>query len=193
MSTNKTISRKTKGAIAAVAGGALLLGTGATFAVWSASDTLTGNTITAGRLALNDANIVWEYSNDGNTWKNLPNDYLMIPGQTVRGTAAIDADLAGTDLTATLAFAGGAQTNTFTDAVVKWKLGGVEKTGPVANISVPNLTPATAAPVGATDLVVEISLPKPGADNNADNNAVRTAGNQASWSLANATVTLTQN
>jgi alternate signal-mediated exported protein len=45
-----SMSKKTKGIVAGVAGGALLLGAGGTFALWSDSETVHGGTIQAGTL-----------------------------------------------------------------------------------------------------------------------------------------------
>lgn len=79
--TRKTISRKTKGVVAAAAGGALLVASGGTFAYWLDAARLEGSTITAGELGLTASMREAEYSiNSGASWTTLPDGYLMTPG-----------------------------------------------------------------------------------------------------------------
>ena len=59
------MNKKTKGILAGVAGGALLLGAGGTFALWSDQATIPGGNITAGQLDVNAKELQWfDVSND---------------------------------------------------------------------------------------------------------------------------------
>lgn len=99
------MKNKTKGAIAAVAGVALLAG-GSTFALWSASDSASGGTITNGNLAVKaSSTMAWTdvsadrtdspHAIDLATWQ-------MVPGDEVEGSQGIDVALQGDNLAATL-------------------------------------------------------------------------------------------
>jgi alternate signal-mediated exported protein len=97
---------KTKGAIAGLAGLALLAG-GSTFALWTASDTADGGVVQTGDL--NVAAI------DGLTWQDVSGDrtdsphdianianWQMVPGDTIEGRQDIDVALLGDNLAASL-------------------------------------------------------------------------------------------
>lgn len=53
------MNKKTKGILAGAAGGALLLGAGGTFALWSDSATVQGGSITAGQLDVEAQPLAW--------------------------------------------------------------------------------------------------------------------------------------
>ncbi len=60
------MNKKTKGVAAGIAGAALLLGAGGTFALWSDAEQLTGGTITAGTLDVEASELAWyDVSPDG--------------------------------------------------------------------------------------------------------------------------------
>lgn len=125
----KTISRKKQGMIAAVAGGALLLGTGATFAVWTDSETISGATITTGTLDLvPNEDAAWTYSGPGIVGGTVDGSFRMVPGHVVTGTNLVTVNLVGTELQAELTTAGG---DLPTDAplTITWTLGDQTVTG----------------------------------------------------------------
>lgn len=99
------MNNKTKGAIAAVAALALLAG-GSTFALWNASITAEGGTITAGNLhvaLLGEP--TWEdrsYDSDPEDWQIEVSSFHMAPGDTIKGTYEIDAALQGESMLADL-------------------------------------------------------------------------------------------
>lgn len=103
------MNNKTKGAIAGIAGIALLAG-GTTFALWNGSADLNGGTITAGNL---DVAVVAPAKGDS-VWKDVSGDrtdnshnidltsFKIVPGDTIEGTFGIDAALEGENLVANL-------------------------------------------------------------------------------------------
>lgn len=120
-----------------VAGGAALLLGGSTFALWSASDTFAGGTITAGDLNVDAGTSAWyDTSADrqdavaiadvGGTAVDLtghaitdPGTWRMVPGDEATLALPFTATLQGDNLVAALAFdrAGGAPiTSTFAEA-----------------------------------------------------------------------------
>ncbi|MFC8192799.1 alternate-type signal peptide domain-containing protein [Cellulomonas sp. NPDC057328] len=99
------MKNKTKGLIAGAAGIALLTG-GSTFALWTASDSVAGGTITNGQLdvaALGD--ISWEdvSADRGDGPHDITlTSWQMVPGDTIEGTQDIDVALDGDNLVAEL-------------------------------------------------------------------------------------------
>lgn len=99
------MKNKTKGLIAGAAGIALLTG-GSTFALWTASDSVAGGTITNGEL---DVAAI-----DAISWADVSADradaphaitlatWQMVPGDTIEGTQDIDVALDGDNLVAEL-------------------------------------------------------------------------------------------
>jgi alternate signal-mediated exported protein len=89
--------------LAAGAGAALLLGTGATFATWTAQDTVTGGTITTGRLAVTADELAWtDISPDGSGATVDIEDFELVPGDVLQGRTSVHTELAGTNLRADL-------------------------------------------------------------------------------------------
>jgi alternate signal-mediated exported protein len=105
------MKKATKGAIAAGAAGALLLGGAGSLAFWSDSQTVTGGTITAGELGLTAL--------DAGTWKLNGTTTLtpaqvaalrVVPGDSVVFTGSYDVRAQGDNLQATVTATGGAIT-----------------------------------------------------------------------------------
>lgn len=96
---------RTKGAVAGVAGVALLLG-GTTFALWSAQDSVAGGVITNGTLAVDAGEITWVDVSPDRTDSPHPitdtGTWRMVPGDVVEGTSAIEVTLVGDNLVAEL-------------------------------------------------------------------------------------------
>ncbi|TFD54522.1 alternate-type signal peptide domain-containing protein [Cryobacterium frigoriphilum] len=92
-----------KGAIAGVAGIALLLGGAGTFALWNSSATVAGGTIVAGQLkvANNPAAGVWTVNN---TVTSLAS-YRAVPGDVMVFTKTMDITATGDNLVADLGLA----------------------------------------------------------------------------------------
>ncbi|QCB93858.1 alternate-type signal peptide domain-containing protein [Cellulomonas shaoxiangyii] len=101
------MKNRTKGAVAGVAGVALLAG-GTTFALWSDSDDLDGGTITNGNLDVAALQTTWkDVSYDR---ADSPHDidlatWQMVPGDTIEGTQGFDVALDGDNLVANLTLA----------------------------------------------------------------------------------------
>ncbi|MGL3806854.1 alternate-type signal peptide domain-containing protein [Paeniglutamicibacter sp. R2-26] len=103
------MNNKTKGAIAGIAGIALLAG-GTTFALWNDSANINGGQITSGNL---DVAIVAPEEGTS-TWNDVSADrtdnshaidldtFRIVPGDTIQGTFNIDAALEGDNLVAKL-------------------------------------------------------------------------------------------
>ncbi|QXQ10594.1 alternate-type signal peptide domain-containing protein [Paeniglutamicibacter sp. Y32M11] len=103
------MNNKTKGAIAGIAGIALLAG-GTTFALWNDDASIAGGVITAGNLEVATVGTA--------TWKDISADrtdpnhtiasltaFKIIPGDTIEGTFGIDAALEGDNMVANLGLA----------------------------------------------------------------------------------------
>lgn len=103
------MNNKTKGAIAGIAGIALLAG-GTTFALWNDDASIAGGVITAGNLEVATVGTA--------TWKDISADrtdanhtiaslaaFKIIPGDTIEGTFGIDAALQGDNMVANLGLA----------------------------------------------------------------------------------------
>ncbi|ADG75525.1 conserved hypothetical protein [Cellulomonas flavigena DSM 20109] len=98
------MQNKTKGLIAGVAGIALLTG-GSTFALWSSSATMSGDSILNGDLAVTAGPGVWQdVSADRNDKPHTitPATFKMVPGDTVTYTQPFDVTLVGDNLAATV-------------------------------------------------------------------------------------------
>ncbi|WP_052436658.1 alternate-type signal peptide domain-containing protein [Georgenia sp. SUBG003] len=102
------MNNRTKGALAGVAGVAILAG-GTTFALWSDSDEVDGGVITSGNLAV--------AAHGDSVWKDISADRTdsphsfdltadkVVPGDTIQGTFGIDAALEGDNIVADLGLA----------------------------------------------------------------------------------------
>lgn len=99
------MNNRTKGAVAGVAGVALLAG-GTTFALWLDSDTVDAGTITAGNLevAALDPSALWQDVTDEADVQAIADlsVFRIVPGDTIRRTFDIDVALEGTNMLGTL-------------------------------------------------------------------------------------------
>jgi alternate signal-mediated exported protein len=106
------MNTRTKGWIAAGLGGALLLGTGGTFALWSDAVTLSGGTAKAGALELTPSeDFGWEIVDLTGAGVPVADDTVeLVPGVRVVGTASVSAlaygDLMDATLSAEMTIAG---------------------------------------------------------------------------------------
>lgn len=102
------MNKLTKGAVAGVAGIALLLGGAGTFATWNAAAAVSGATINAGTLAVSAAAT--------GTWKDATGSianlstYKIVPGAVLTYQQDITITAIGNNLVATLALGPGAIT-----------------------------------------------------------------------------------
>lgn len=94
------MKKSTKGAVAATAAAALLLGGAGTLAYWNDSATVPGGTIQSGRLELGaaDCGTGW-WLDDGSTYTTQ----LLVPGDTLSKLCTIDLVATGEHLGADLA------------------------------------------------------------------------------------------
>ncbi|WP_308467456.1 alternate-type signal peptide domain-containing protein [Rathayibacter soli] len=96
------MNKLTKGAIAGAAGIALLLGGAGSFALWNATSTVAGGTITSGTLNMATVgSAVWTDTTT-NTVIN-PSTFRIVPGDTIAVTQQLTVAGTGNDLSATLA------------------------------------------------------------------------------------------
>jgi alternate signal-mediated exported protein len=107
------MNKLVKGAVATAAGVALLMGGAGTFAYWNDSVGITGGTITAGNLVVNDAtptNGVWTVQKNGAgaavTVANIAT-FVASPGDKFTYTKNVSITATGDNLTATLALGAG--------------------------------------------------------------------------------------
>ncbi len=95
------MNKLTKGAIATAAGVILLIGGAGTFATWNAQVGVTGQTITAGNLAVSAGTGTWSSSLSG-AISNI-GSYRIVPGDTLTFTQPVTFTAQGHTLTATVA------------------------------------------------------------------------------------------
>lgn len=97
------MNRKTTGLVAGAAGAALLMG-GATFALWSDSETVAGGKLTSGNLDVGAVTQVWEDVSDGVERGAIADlsEFIIVPGDTIRGTITVPVALHGDHMYADL-------------------------------------------------------------------------------------------
>ncbi|GAA4744840.1 alternate-type signal peptide domain-containing protein [Gordonia alkaliphila] len=97
------MNKVTKGALAAAAGAAILVGGAGTMAAWSDSSSLGSGTVTAGTLNIDQVpdSGKWHWGTPGGTEFNPATDRL-VPGDTVVYVADYNITAVGTNLVATL-------------------------------------------------------------------------------------------
>jgi predicted ribosomally synthesized peptide with SipW-like signal peptide len=98
------MNNKTKGALAGVAGVAILAG-GTTFALWSDSEEVDGGEITSGNLDVKLTEHKWFDVSDDRTDEGHPIDlstFKIIPGDTIKGEFGVDMALEGDNMVAKL-------------------------------------------------------------------------------------------
>lgn len=101
--TTTTTKPRARTWLAVAAGGALLLGTGTTFATWVAQDTVAGATITTGRLAVAADELAWtDISPDGSGEAVDLGSFELVPGDVLQGQATVHTELVGANLRADL-------------------------------------------------------------------------------------------
>lgn len=97
------MNKKTKGAIAAGAAAVLLAGGAGTMAAWTASESVSGGTITAGELTVTqDQAGTWTWVGGAKDGEALAAGDLIVPGDAVSYTATYTLGIKGTNLTADL-------------------------------------------------------------------------------------------
>jgi len=115
------MKKATKGALAAVAGGALMLGGGAgTLAYWTNSQNVTGATIQAGKIEMGTPDCTTSVTKPelhGWSFDGVPPldsfdaSDSVVPGDVLTKVCDFTLNLAGTHIGATLGIAGGTITN----------------------------------------------------------------------------------
>jgi len=176
------MTKKTKALAAAGAGAAVLLASGATFALWNTTTDIEDAGITTGNLTIEVSEVTWEDISDvvvfprgsstlvaradlpeGTVLNWNPSEDLLVPGDTVTASVEVTPGIEGTNLVAELT------------------VGTAGVTSPLENVIV---TPHTGAVLG--DNVIDITIKFL-----SNNNDVETE-NTTPISLDGATVTLTQ-
>ena len=181
------MNKLTKAAIATGAGIALLMGGAGTLAYWNDSASLTGGTITAGKLNIVDPVTAgtWATAAAPSTPINIAT-YKVVPGESLVYTTTVNVEVIGNALSARLDLSGGsivaANTSTAADVALATALGssatlaasgtGVTATGTAGQYSISSS--ASAVTVTAT-----ITFPKSataGAENGTMTGAVNLSG-----------------
>lgn len=100
------MNKTTKGALAAGAAGALLLGGVGTLAFWTDTETATGTSISSGHLKLvsPDCGVGWRL--DGRTTAFAPATDLLVPGDTLTKVCSYTVSASGEHLAATFTATG---------------------------------------------------------------------------------------
>jgi alternate signal-mediated exported protein len=180
----KPMNKLTKGAVAAAAAIALLLGGAGTFATWNASSAVAAAGITAGNLSIAPGAVAGVWS-DATGAIDL-STYRVTPGDVLTFTQDFDITATGHSLPATLSLTDGSITAASSSAA------DIALAAALGNSAVLTATGLTAdaagdyiVPVGTTSVTVTVTVTFPStADNASQNGAV---------SLSGMSVTLTQN
>jgi alternate signal-mediated exported protein len=110
------MNKLVKGSLAGAAGIALLLGGAGTFALWNATASVSGQSITAGTLTLTaNADGLWKKDGVAIT----PSTYRIIPGTVLDFTQTLTVNAVGDGLKATLAYSGFTGSNTLDPLLAK--------------------------------------------------------------------------
>lgn len=155
------MNKATKGALAAVAGGSLLLGGAGTLAYWTDTSTVAGGSITGGTLSLVDPTCTWKLEHTGGTTIDpiLPAAIRLVPGDTATETCTSTITATGQNLAADLTVSGGtdADGNALASAitpVASYTVGGVANQGRITSADSGDTLVATivlAFPFGTED------------------------------------------
>jgi alternate signal-mediated exported protein len=161
-----------KGAVAAGAAGLLLLGGAGSLAYWTATGTVEGDSVNAGRLALvNPTAGTWVLNGSPVT-----GTVAIVPGDHLDYTGSYEVDAVGSNLQATVGVTGGSGSGTLADHVT---------TEVAATVDGSAVTTVTDDNDGDTlSVVVSVDFPF---GTSADNDA-----QGATLDLSDVTVTLTQ-
>jgi len=100
------MKKSTKGALAAGAAAALLLGGAGSLAYWTADGVITGGSVTSGHLKL-DADAPGSWSLNGTPVADI-SAVLIVPGDELEFTGSYTIDAAGDNLQADVTVTGGA-------------------------------------------------------------------------------------
>jgi alternate signal-mediated exported protein len=115
------MNKTTKGALAAVAAGVLLLGGAGTLAFWTAGTDVTGGTLTSGELKLTgvtcDPDWVFDANEDEASHAYVNGD-LIVPGDTLTKTCTGTVQATGEHLRATVEATGGAKSGALAPTLV---------------------------------------------------------------------------
>lgn len=154
------MKKATKGALAAVAGGSLLLGGAGTLAYWTDTSTVAGGSITGGTLSLVDPTCTWKLEHTGGTTIDpiLPAAIRLVPGDTATETCTSTITATGQNLKATLGVTGGTDANgnplaSAITPVASYKVGTVDTQAAITSADDGKTLTATivlAFPFGAT-------------------------------------------
>lgn len=100
------MNRSTKGALAAAAAGALLLGGAGSLAYWNSSQTVTGGSISSGTLTLTQeagqSCSAWTLDAAGGPTAYTPGTTLVVPGDVITKTCDYTVHASGAHLAANL-------------------------------------------------------------------------------------------
>lgn len=181
-----------KGALAGVAGIALLLGGAGTFALWNSSATVTGGTIVAGQLLVSGSTTPGTWSVNGGADRTTLDGFKAVPGDSLVYTRIMNITATGDNLVATLSMAPASISvltpSTANNALAAYLTKTAVLTAAGTDISTDGVT-VTAGTAGVSQTItakVTVTFPKsttPGFENDTMLGSV---------SLADMAVTLTQ-
>jgi alternate signal-mediated exported protein len=175
------MKKSTKGAIAAAAGGVLLLGGAGTLAYWTENVTVSGTTVESGHLAVVNStcgSATWQLDNGGGT---VSGTTRIVPGDSISTTCTFDIEGEGdhfSDVTLSVTAPTYSGSNALTTAL------GAPVATYTGSVSGPLSTPATVD-VGET-VTADITLTFP-------TSVTGSTAEDLSATLQNVTVTATQN
>jgi len=112
------MTKKTRAMVAAGAGATVLLASGATFALWSDSDTIGGSDIQTGTLSIEAEDLTW-VDNSADGFNQVgdeinPATFRLVPGDLIEGSAPLfTTDFQGDNMAVALDVTIGGVTETF--------------------------------------------------------------------------------
>ena len=144
------MNRPGRAALAGVTGVALLLGAGATFALWNASGVLDHDHLHLGALSVEASELQWlDRSADLSDAQAIDlTEFRLVPGDTIEGLGTVTVLLDGETLRANLALDDGAHLPDF----IAWEVRFADDAGVIDNNSILQHS-------GELDVIVRIEFP----------------------------------
>lgn len=107
------MNKMVKGSVAGATGIVLLMGGFGTYALWSDSSDMPGSSVTSGELDIAAGDVHWnDLATTGNDdWDPSNSNHLVVPGDVVTRTQTFAIKGTGKNLTGTVDFAPGTETN----------------------------------------------------------------------------------
>ncbi|MCS5715513.1 alternate-type signal peptide domain-containing protein [Herbiconiux sp. CPCC 205716] len=190
------MNKLTKGAIAAAAGVVLLLGGAGTFAFWNSSAQVAGGTITAGNLAVSNADGPGSWTDQNGAAVNIAT-YKIVPGDTLTYTDTLSVVAVGDNLVATLGIlpgtiAAASSSNPADVALAAYLNAGATNTLTASGTGISGTGPTYTVTAGAAGVSQNVTATVKLKFPNVNTAGAENAAKLGAVNLSNLTLTLTQ-